>query len=94
MPTELKNKEWNKFGNQCGESRWFKGEPVTDRVRVETFREKWSCPCEGCKGEMIFNGMTWPTGDPGYHHTCNSCQFTAAVHAQYPRTIHVESPDS
>lgn len=77
--------EWDEFGEQCAGSRWFNREPTLVKSEVRVFEERWSCPCVGCDGEMKFNGMTWPTGDPGYHHTCSRCGFTAAIHgAKYP----------
>ena len=54
-------------------SGWFKGEP-------EIAGGRWSCPAEGCAGHMVANGFVWPTFDPGYHHTCDACGFTAAIH--------------
>lgn len=77
----------SEFGTTIGNSRWFNQEPKVKRIEVKTFRETWMCPCDGCSGEMTFNGMTWPTGDPGYHHTCSICEFTAAVHVTYPRVV-------
>ena len=80
------NAEHDKFGSPCGGSRWFNSEPkITERVMVPV-EEHWSCPVENCDGEMKFNGMTWPTGNPGYHHTCDKCGFTAAISGKrYPR---------
>lgn len=50
--------------------------------------QKWLCPNRECAGEMKDSGWTWPTGDPGYHHTCSVCGFTAAIHgATYPRKL-------
>lgn len=80
-----KNPEWEKFGAQCGGSRWFEGDPTIVEKPVVMVRVVWPCPVQGCAGEMKFNGMTWPTGDPGYHHTCTQCRFTAAIRGhQYP----------
>lgn len=79
--------EHDKFGKPIGGSRWFNQEPEVRRTEVKTFREEWMCPCDGCPGEMTFNGMSWPTGGPRYHHTCHVCGFTAAVHANYPRVV-------
>lgn len=78
--------EWDKFGEANGNTRWFHGTVRPQRKLVQTFQEIWSCPVTPCDGEMIYNGMMWPTGDPGFHHTCNKCGFTAAIHgAKYPR---------
>ena len=84
------NEEHEKFGNSCGGSRWFKGEPKIEEQRMIPVNQRWICPIDGCGGEMKFNGMTWPTGSPGYHHSCNKCEFTAAIHgAKYPRMTYV-----
>lgn len=87
----MSESEHEQFGSTIGSigggSRWFNREPEVRRTEVKTYRETWMCPCDGCHGEMEFNGHTWPTGDPGYHHTCSNCEFTAAVHACYPRVV-------
>lgn len=71
-----------------GVSRWFRGKPKLERFRVEVYEEHWLCPQDGCDGEMLPNGFVWPTGDPGHHHTCNKCEYTAAIHGRFPRTVH------
>jgi len=69
---------------------WFDGDPEISQTPVKTVREQWICPKKGCGGEMIFNGMSWPTSTPGYHHTCNTCEYTTAVRGvRYPRITHV-----
>jgi len=70
-----------------GQSRWFNAEPEIAEKPVQTFEQRWMCPMDDCSGEMVFNGLTWPTGDPGYHHTCDTCGFTAAIHDRYPRNV-------
>ena len=87
--------EWNEFGKQCANSRWFRGEPLLIERPVRTYEQRWMCPVKPCDGEMRYNGMMWPTADPGYHHTCSKCGFTAAITgAQYPRTrIEVEKEE-
>ena len=77
------------FGTPIGGTRWFNGEPTLSESPVQTIRQRWICPMSDCGGEMVFNGFTWPTGNPGYHHTCNKCAFTAAVHGvKYPRVTY------
>lgn len=84
------NEEHEKFGNSCGGSRWFNAEPKLEERRMVPVQQRWMCPIDVCGGEMKFNGMTWPTGNPGYHHTCDKCGFTAAIHgAKYPRMAYV-----
>jgi hypothetical protein len=79
--------EWDKFGKPCAGSRWFTGEPEITETPVQTYRQLWTCPA--CKeGEMVYAGWIWSTGSPGYHHTCDKCQFTAAIHTTYPRAIY------
>lgn len=70
---------------------WYSGKKEVKRFEVRVFEEHWMCPKEGCEGEMIPNGMVWPTGDPGIHHTCTKCKYTAAIHGRYPRTVHEKS---
>ena len=77
--------EHEQFGSSIGGSRWFNQNPNVSRKEVKTFREIWTCPIDGCEGEMVFNGLIWPTGQPGYHHTCKKCGFTAAIHDKFPR---------
>lgn len=68
---------------------WHSGEPKIREEPVRPVRERWMCPKEGCVGEMVFNGTTWMTCDPGYHHTCSECGHTAAVRgATYPRVVY------
>jgi hypothetical protein len=67
-----------------GQTSWFSGEPEVVEKELVPYRRVWLCPEDDCDGEMKFNGFTWPTADPGYHHTCTKCGFTAAVHAKYP----------
>lgn len=74
-----------KFGNTIAGSRWFTGEPELRRQRKIPVEVRWICPHDGCGGEMKLNGSVWPMSNPGYHHTCDKCGFTAAVHARYPR---------
>ena len=83
----MSNPEWEKFGNSCAGSRWFKGEPTVTERLVQTYEQLWMCPVTPCDGEMRYTGRYWPTGTPGYHHTCNKCGFTAAVSVVYPRTV-------
>lgn len=88
------NPEHEKFGNSIGLhdrwSRWFNAEPVIGYAEQVPINEKWFCPIEGCAGEMMFNGSTWPMNPPGYHHTCDKCGFTAALRdKKYPRTVFV-----
>lgn len=87
----IAEKDWNQFGSDIGGSRWFHGEPMITKRQVTPVRASWLCPTE-CGGYMVFNGMTWPTGDPGYHHTCDQCGFTAAIHGhRYPEIQYVEA---
>lgn len=73
------------FGSRCGGSRWFNQDPQTREQPMRAVRVTWPCPVHPCEGEMVYNGMSWPTGDPGYHHTCTICKFTAAIHGhRYP----------
>ncbi len=69
--------EWETFGSTITGSRWFNQTPnvacTSDR------RVVWRCPAQDCFGEMVQTGIVWPTGDPGYHHECNLCGFTAAI---------------
>jgi hypothetical protein len=81
----MSNPEHEQFGRTISGSRWFTGKPSVTRTRVIPIQVTWNCPIDGCDGEMVENGMVWPTGDPGYHHTCNKCGFTAAVHERFPR---------
>lgn len=70
--------EWSAFGTCITGSRWFNRAPVTREVPVVSVEVHWPCPVAPCEGEMIYAGWDWPTGDPGYHHKCNRCGFTAA----------------
>lgn len=71
------------FGSPVGGSRWFSGEPVVKKTPGRPLRVTWQCPL--CSGEMRYNGLIWPTGDPGYHHTCTVCGFSAVIKGkQYP----------
>ena len=50
--------------------------------------QRWLCPNRECAGEMKDAGWMWPTFDPGHHHTCSECGFTAAIKGcTYPRRI-------
>lgn len=69
-------KEWPRHGETIAGSRWFKGVPTVVIVESEV---AWHCPTTDCDGVMKFNGSVWPTGVPGYHHTCTVCGFTAAI---------------
>ena len=77
------------FGTTIAGSRWFNSEPkIVERLMVP-IQERWLCPMDSCGGEMKFNGSTWPMSDPGYHHTCTKCEFTAAISsARYPRVTY------
>ncbi len=69
-------------------TEWFKGElgPLEKRTEVRTYRVALTCPKCG-EGEMRFTGMTWPTGDPGYHHQCTKCEYLCAIQGhRYPET--------
>jgi hypothetical protein len=74
------------FGSPIAGSRWFNQKPqITTKPLGKPVKFIWGCPLDGCDGQMIFNGSTWPTGDPGYHHTCDKCGLTAAIHSKrYP----------
>jgi hypothetical protein len=89
----MSEQEHEQFGKTIANSRWFKGEPSTTRKRLIPYREIWNCPIDGCDGEMIATGEAWPFNPPGYHHRCSKCGFTAAVHARYPRIVHVIEED-
>ena len=66
-------------------SEWFNGTPKIEEKRLVPYQARWLCPKDDCQGEMKFNGFTWPTGTPGYHHTCTACQYTAAMRGKkYP----------
>ncbi|WP_241299363.1 hypothetical protein [Burkholderia stabilis] len=68
--------EWRGFGDPIAGSRWFNGVPT---VALSDGEVVWNCPATKCDGTLKFNGSIWPTGTPGYHHTCTSCGFTAAI---------------
>lgn len=69
--------EWDVYGAPCAGSRWF---AATPNVEMDASRRVvWRCPIANCGGEMKFTGEVWPTGDPGRHHKCNKCGFTAAI---------------
>lgn len=88
VSTNTVNPEWEQFGESCAGSRWFNGKPEVSERLVQTYEQRWLCPVKPCDGEMQFSGMVWPTGDPGYHHTCSKCGFKAAVcGGMYPRTV-------
>lgn len=85
----MSNPEHDKFGDEIGGSRWFKGEANIVSKVVVSIEEKWICPIAGCGGEMEFNGMTWPCNPPGFHHTCDICGFTAAISGKrYPTIVY------
>jgi len=70
---------------------WYRGEPEIESRKVYPVREVWKCPKSDCDGEMEFNGASWPTADPGYHHTCTKCGYTAAIHGKgFPRINYKE----
>lgn len=80
------------FGNSIGLvgtgglSRWFRGEPTVTSENVAPVRLRWMCPMPDCGGEMHDTGHVWPTVDPGFHHQCDRCEFTAAIHGKkYPQ---------
>lgn len=75
-------------------SEWFSGTPTfIDTPRQPVLRE-WACPVDGCTGKMVFNGHTWPTGDPGYHHTCTVCKGTLAIQGgRYPKMEFIAAGD-
>jgi len=82
----MDDEKHNEFGAPCGNSRWFNQEPVIEVTPVQSVMERWYCPIDGCSGQMHHNGIMWPTGNPGYHHVCDECGFTAAITgAAYPR---------
>ena len=70
---------------------WFVGTPEIAVRPVRPVRHVWRCPrCVG--GEMVYNGSWWPTGDPGYHHTCSKCGFTTAINGhRYPEIVYEEA---
>jgi hypothetical protein len=79
------SKEHDKFGAEISGSRWFNDTPDLVETPVTSVRVTWPCPVTGCGGEMKFNGETWLTSAPGYHHTCDRCGFTAALRwKKYP----------
>lgn len=64
---------------------WYFDPPDLRKVPLRAIRVHWLCPQTGCDGKMIANGYTWPTPDPGYHHMCSVCKFTAVIHGRrYP----------
>jgi hypothetical protein len=69
-------KSWENHGSNIAGSRWFEGVPV---LAVEGGRVVWKCPTQNCGGDMLATGSMWMTGDPGYHHKCATCGFTAAI---------------
>ena len=70
-------------------TKWFNGSAEIKEEVVIPIRERWFCPKDACGGEMIFNGMTWPAGTPGYHHTCVKCNYTVAMSGKhYPRIVY------
>ncbi len=84
-----RREEHEKYGSTITGSRWFNEEPEITEQEVKTFTQRWMCPIKDCDGEMRFNGVAWPMVEPGYHHTCVECGFTAAVEGkQYPREVH------
>lgn len=60
-------------------ANWYRGHQILVSKPVITIRTRWTCPIEGCGGEMFFNGAVWPMSDPGYHHSCNKCKFETAI---------------
>ena len=77
----------HKYGDPISFSRWFRGEPI---ITEEKTWRRWMCPFDDCDGEMVYTGTIWPTGDPGYHHTCSKddCKFTAAIKGhEYPEKV-------
>ncbi len=67
-------------------TEWFKGElgPLEKSTEVSTYRVVLTCPKCG-EGKMRFNGMTWPTAPPGYHHQCTKCEYICVIRGhQYP----------
>ncbi len=87
----MSNPEHDAFGSPIGGTRWFNTEPTIEREPLIPMHASWRCPISDCGGEMKFNGMTWPTGNPGYHHTCDKCEFTAAVRGKkYPCIEYLE----
>lgn len=69
-------------------SEWYFGEREIASEAVSPVREHWKCP-KDCGGEMVFNGISWMTAEPGYHHTCTVCSLTLAIHgAKYPRIVY------
>jgi len=90
--------EWEKYGSPtiCG-SRWFKGTPTIEEKTVQVGEEQvverhWMCPIPECKGEMIYTDKVWRTTPKGFHHSCYTCGFTAAIFTfTYPYS---RSPDS
>lgn len=66
-------------------SEWFFDAPEMLYTSVDVVRREWRCPEAGCTGTMVFNGFTWPTSDPGYHHACTVCGKVRAIHGhQFP----------
>lgn len=90
MPTERNDAQ---FGEPISGSRWFTGEMRILRKRKIPVIVRWLCPYPDCEGEMQPNGTIWPTGDPGIHHTCAVCGFTAAVHDRFPKVEYEDTPD-
>lgn len=81
-------KEWETFGSTNVKSRWFNQAPTVEWSADR--RVVWKCPTKDCFGEMVQTGMVWPTGDPGYHHQCNLCGFTAAIKGAVFGEVHTD----
>lgn len=88
---------WDKYGQSCGGSRWFKGTMEIECTPTkaenglwmeEKTKMEWLCPfCEGI-GKMEWDYSIWPTGNPGYHHQCTRCKFRAAITGNtYPKVV-------
>lgn len=52
-----------------------------NRMRWYPFGQPWTgqCPIDDCEGTMVPTGWSWPTGDPGIHHNCDTCGIGFAV---------------
>ncbi len=70
---------------------WYNNEPNIEKTPVVPVSEKWLCAQKNCDGAMVYNGTSWPTGTPGYHHTCDECGYTTVLRGKrYPRITHIK----
>jgi len=68
--------------------RWY---PADDYAILYYDDGSFPCPMEDCEGGIMEDtGICWPTGTLGYHHKCNCCGITFAVHKEAPDYLKTE----